>query len=345
MNPHIHDVNESRHQAFLSEGRKDPFTQEKIKAGDRIVFCAGCKSAFLHSSWEAMRGRHCEQTETLTEFPHTLRLGDVTKLQTEIQVLNDQITNQQRKIGSLTQDNEETNVKIKFLATLCYLFPVIIAGIGYFAYDQYQRIQSLQSLNTDKRSQIVSLEQQRDRIEAKIAALSGKISLDNCQNDNNIKQPTPLEQKIAVFEKKLDCLLTQRDNFQNQRNSYKNQRDFYQNALNAYPYSIPPGSEVNYRGYLSTSNSQSNPIFYRLYVPSSSRFDIYLKDMEADGDFEIIDSQGNTVNNSLRTSSGSSDELRNFYLSSGYYNIKIWNYSTERSTYFTLRVYRIEVRP
>lgn len=341
MNPHIHEVNERRHQAFLSEGRKDPFTKEKIKAGDRIVFCAVCKSAFLHSSWEAMRGRHCEQTETLTEFPHTLRLGDVTKLRQEIQGLTDQITNQRRKIHDLTQESENKNVKIKAFSTFCCLLFGIIAGIGYLVYDQYQRIQSLQSLNTNKGSQIVSMKQQRDRVDAKIAALSGKITLDNCQNNNNdIKQPTPLEEKVASFEKKLDCLVRERDNFQNERNSYKNQRDFYQNALNGYPYSIPTGSEVNYRGYLSTSNRKSNPILYRLYVPNGSRFDIYLKDMEADGDFEIIDSQGNTVKNSLRTSSGSSDELRNFYLSSGYYNIKIWNYSPDISTEFTLRLYR-----
>jgi len=210
MNPHIHEVNERRHQAFLSEGRKDPFTKEKIKAGDRIVFCAVCKSAFLHSSWEAMRGRHCEQTETLTEFPHTLRLGDVTKLRQEIQ--------------DLTQESENKNVKIKAFSTFCCFFFGIIAGIGYLAYDQYQRIQSLQSLNTNKGSQIVSMKQQRDRVDAKIASLSGKITLDNCQNNNNdIKQPTPLEEKVASFEKKLDCLVTERDNFQNERNS-RNQR-------------------------------------------------------------------------------------------------------------------------
>ena len=63
------------------------------------------------------------------------------------------------------------------------------------------------------------------------------------------------------------------------------------------------------------------------------------KEMEADGDFEIIDAEGNTVKNSKRTNSGA-DQLRNFYLSSGSYNIKIWNYSRDSSTDFILRVYR-----
>jgi len=80
MNPHIHEVHEKKHQVFLNEGRRDPFTKEKIKAGDRIVFCAKCKSAFLHSSWEAMRGKHCKQTETLIEFPHPPRFYYTAKL-------------------------------------------------------------------------------------------------------------------------------------------------------------------------------------------------------------------------------------------------------------------------
>ena len=80
MSPHIHEVNERKHQVFLNEGRRDPFTKQKIKAGDRIVFCAKCKSAFLHSSWKAMKGKHCRQTETLIEFPHPPRFYYTTKL-------------------------------------------------------------------------------------------------------------------------------------------------------------------------------------------------------------------------------------------------------------------------
>lgn len=65
---HIHTVDPIKHNAFLREERKDPFTKEKIKAGDRIVFCAKCKSAFLYSSWQLMQSKHCKQQNTLSEF-------------------------------------------------------------------------------------------------------------------------------------------------------------------------------------------------------------------------------------------------------------------------------------
>lgn len=323
MSVHIHEVNESRNRTFLSEGRKDPFTKEKIKAGDRIVFCAGCKSAFLHSSWEAIRGRHCDQTETLADFPYTPRLGDVTKLQQTIQVLTNESTSQQGKI--------------KVLATLCCLFTGLIAVIGYFVYDQHQRINKLQSLNLGKGSQILNLEQQGEQVKQKISTLNNNLTSDNCRNDSS--QTKNLEEQVTSFETKVDCFVREHENLINERDSYKKERDSYKNTLNGYPYSLPLGSEVNYRGELSTSNQESNPILYRLYVPDQSRFDIYLQNMEADGDFEILDSNGNRVENSRSTNTGS-DELRNFNLSSGTYNIKIWNHSSDISTYFILRVYR-----
>ncbi|NES18649.1 MAG: hypothetical protein F6K41_06890 [Symploca sp. SIO3E6] len=330
MSVHIHEVNEGRHERFLREGRRDPFTKETLKHGDRVVFCARCKSAFLESSWEAMRGRHCDQTETLAEFPHTPRLGDTTKLERKIKDLTAEITNRKGKIQIIT--------------TFCYLLTAGIAGLGYFAYDQYQNIDNLQRLNFDTQSKIDDLEKERSEVEETISAFNKKITLNNCQK--NKLNPIDVENKVASLGKKIDCLLQerdsykeQRDTYEDQRNTYKDQRDTYKNTLNGYPYSIPDNSDVKYRGYLSQMNNRDNPVHYRLYVPNGSRFNIYLKDMEANGDFEIIDSSGNYVKNSKRTNSGS-DELRNFYLSSGYYDIKIWNQSTDRSTYFTLRIYR-----
>lgn len=342
MSVHIHEVNENRQEKFLSEGRKDPFTKDKLKAGDRIVFCAGCKSAFLHSSWEAMRGRHCNQTETLAEFPHTPRLGDITKLQQRIQVLTDESTNQQTVIKDLTDTSKNQQVKIIIFATICCLFTVGIAGLGYFAYAQYQRITNLKSRNLDGQAQISSLEGQRDLVKQKISVLNNTIASDNCPN--NSSRPTLIEEQVTSFQKNLDCFVRESENFKNERDSYKNERDFYKNLLNGYPYSLAASSDINYRGYLTTSNNKSNPILYRLYVANGSNFDIELKDMEADGDFEIIDSQGNTVNNSTQTNTGS-DKLNNFYFSSGYYDIKIWNHSTNSSTYFTLRIYRQSQTP
>lgn len=71
MNPYIHKVDKNLHNQFLSEGRKDPYTKASIKHGDQIVFCAGCKCAFLYDSWQSMRGKHCNQTETLKDFVTT----------------------------------------------------------------------------------------------------------------------------------------------------------------------------------------------------------------------------------------------------------------------------------
>jgi hypothetical protein len=53
----------------LLEKRKDPFTKEAFKAGDPIVFCAVCKSAFLIDSWHSMMAKHCDQQQTLSTFP------------------------------------------------------------------------------------------------------------------------------------------------------------------------------------------------------------------------------------------------------------------------------------
>ncbi len=70
----IHKINNSLHQNFLEEERKDPITGDLIKAGDRIVFCQVCKSAFLKDSWKYMNNRHCGQLDTLSEFPVAMNL-------------------------------------------------------------------------------------------------------------------------------------------------------------------------------------------------------------------------------------------------------------------------------
>ncbi|MEM6298783.1 MAG: hypothetical protein AAF740_08865, partial [Bacteroidota bacterium] len=47
----------------------DPITGEKIRAGQQVVFCATCKSAFLKESWEYLGKKHCGQFLTLRTFP------------------------------------------------------------------------------------------------------------------------------------------------------------------------------------------------------------------------------------------------------------------------------------
>ncbi|MEM6297737.1 MAG: hypothetical protein AAF740_03510 [Bacteroidota bacterium] len=66
---HVHRLDKSKHKHFLSEGRIDPITGEKILAGDEIVICAACKSAFLRETWEYLGKQHCRQKHTVAEVP------------------------------------------------------------------------------------------------------------------------------------------------------------------------------------------------------------------------------------------------------------------------------------
>ncbi|MEM6299855.1 MAG: hypothetical protein AAF740_14290, partial [Bacteroidota bacterium] len=72
---YVHRLNPSDHHYILSQGRTDPVTGEPLKAGDEIVFCASCKSAFLRESWEYMGEEHCGQQKTLKYFPKAEHLA------------------------------------------------------------------------------------------------------------------------------------------------------------------------------------------------------------------------------------------------------------------------------
>lgn len=54
MNTHRLDADE--HEEFLSETRNDPYTGEPLTPGVEIVVCAGCRVAYLASSWDAYGG-------------------------------------------------------------------------------------------------------------------------------------------------------------------------------------------------------------------------------------------------------------------------------------------------
>jgi len=79
MAVHIHTISQWGHPSFIKEQRKDPFTKQTIQAGDQIVFCAVCKTAFLASSWETINGKHCNQQNTLQDFPAQIDFLDITK--------------------------------------------------------------------------------------------------------------------------------------------------------------------------------------------------------------------------------------------------------------------------
>ncbi|MEM6297171.1 MAG: hypothetical protein AAF740_00610 [Bacteroidota bacterium] len=66
---HTHKIDGVKHATFLREGRIDPITGERLKVSDHIVFCAACRSAFLEESWEYLEGSHCDQRNTLSDFP------------------------------------------------------------------------------------------------------------------------------------------------------------------------------------------------------------------------------------------------------------------------------------
>ena len=63
-----------KQSVFLKENRQDPITGDEFCVGDKIVFCASCKSAFLAESWEYMNSKHCDQTRTLNQFPVVSKL-------------------------------------------------------------------------------------------------------------------------------------------------------------------------------------------------------------------------------------------------------------------------------
>ena len=70
MTIHTHTIDKRKHAEFLKEERLDIYTKGKLKPGDRIVFCAGkCQCAILLDSWKAIGSKHCDQAQTLKEFP------------------------------------------------------------------------------------------------------------------------------------------------------------------------------------------------------------------------------------------------------------------------------------
>lgn len=81
---HTHSLRPEKHAALLAQDRRDPISGDFLKAGDEVVFCAGCRSAFLKDSWEYLGKTHCGQKETLQKAPaiHTgVKLKRVRKIE------------------------------------------------------------------------------------------------------------------------------------------------------------------------------------------------------------------------------------------------------------------------
>jgi hypothetical protein len=99
LSAHIHKVDSGRHNSFLNEKRKDPYTKKIIAHGDSIVFCAVCKSAFLYDSWVALGSQHCHQARTESSFidleQTTVLLNRQTQLNRKTQVRPSRSPNRQ----------------------------------------------------------------------------------------------------------------------------------------------------------------------------------------------------------------------------------------------------------
>ena len=79
----IHQLDPQQHEKFLTQARIDPITGDMLEAGDKIVLCAECKSAFHMDSWNYLGNRHCNQTSTLPAIPQTTSLGHFKKRSAE----------------------------------------------------------------------------------------------------------------------------------------------------------------------------------------------------------------------------------------------------------------------
>lgn len=80
---HIHQLDPQQHEKFLTQARIDPITGDTLEAGDKIVLCAECKSAFHADSWQYLGSRHCNQTNTLPAVPQSTSLGHFKKRSAE----------------------------------------------------------------------------------------------------------------------------------------------------------------------------------------------------------------------------------------------------------------------
>lgn len=79
----IHLLHPTKHEKFLTQSRIDPITGDTLEAGDKIVICAECKSAFHADSWAYLGNRHCNQTRTLPAIPQATSLGHFKKRSAE----------------------------------------------------------------------------------------------------------------------------------------------------------------------------------------------------------------------------------------------------------------------
>lgn len=159
---HSNILNRNKHESFLADHRKDPYTGELLKVGDNIVICAKCKTAYLESSWKVkdkcfVNPKQCESKETLEKIPNE---------------------------KSITNLNGKTITKTKVVVEKKKTFPfgwiiAIILGIIILVnLEPYQRFKQEAAL---------------------VPSLNSKISTYKLENENSDKKFSDMAQKYSTL--------------------------------------------------------------------------------------------------------------------------------------------------
>jgi uncharacterized RDD family membrane protein YckC len=101
---HIHTIDAYKHRHFLAEERTDPITGDDFQAGDKVVFCAACKSAFLLETWQYMGENHCGQSRTLPEVPIAKAIVVKRRGRRSVALDNVYAANRKRRLTALAID-------------------------------------------------------------------------------------------------------------------------------------------------------------------------------------------------------------------------------------------------
>jgi len=126
---HIHTLHARTHASFLESQRHDPITGDAFKAGDEVVFCASCRSAFLRESWDYMGQAHCGQRETLANFPEakTLNLKDGPEVEDRLFLAGAEVE------GMLISAQKKVGKKM-LLRRAVLGNPILLAAIGLYLF-------------------------------------------------------------------------------------------------------------------------------------------------------------------------------------------------------------------
>jgi hypothetical protein len=310
---HIHRVDQVKHRNFLRENRSDPFTKKVIIHGDQIIFCAGCKSAFLHSSWQAMGNKHCNQSNTTSDFQSleemTTRFGNNVKLQS----------------------------KIKLLTIVCIVLGLSSCILILFSYNQNQQIKSLEVKSNVSKDSIGSLQNNISESQQILSSLNTKVveNLDDTEC-KVVEKATEIKEVISIFNKNTNCLLKKNTDYKQKNKDYRVKIDSYKGILGRYPYAFIKGQSIEYKGNINPDNIISNPVSYGIHIPADGKYRFSFTESVKDDDLDVTTLSREVID----SDSNNSGESKNYNLRRGTYSINVWNDKNSKSTPFTIKVTR-----